>query len=56
MAAGWALVEYHEQGRLSADAMAKLDEIWETPGDLQATEAKQRFMRESFATLGIEHD
>lgn len=56
MDAGWALIEYRENGRLSAEAMARLDEIWETPGDPEATEAKRRFMRESFDTLGIEHD
>ncbi|HCA47661.1 MAG TPA: hypothetical protein DEP45_09995, partial [Armatimonadetes bacterium] len=56
MAAGWALVEYREQGRLSAEAMARLDAIWETPGDAEVTASKQRFMRVSFATLGIEHE
>jgi len=56
LAAGWALLEYREQGRVSAKAMAKLDEIWETADDPAATAAKRRFMRESFATLGIEHD
>ncbi len=56
MAAGWALLEYRENGRLSAEAMARLDENWETPGDPETTAAKRAFMRESFATLGIEHD
>lgn len=56
MAAGWALLEYREQGRLSAAAMAKLDEIWETPGDPQATAVKRAFMRDSLAKLGIEHE
>jgi len=56
MAAGWALVEYREKGRLSADAMARLDEIWETPGDPEVTETKRRFMRESFDTLGIAYE
>ena len=55
-AAAWALLEYRERGRLSAEAMAKLDEIWETPGEPEATATKRRFMRESFATLGIQHD
>lgn len=56
MAAGWALVQYREQGRLSAEAMASLDEIWETPGDPEATAVKRSFMRESFDTLGIVYD
>ena len=56
MAAGWALVEYREKGVLSADAMARLDEIWYTPGDPDATATKERFMRESFEALGIEHE
>ncbi len=56
MDAGWALVEYREEGRLSAEAMARLDEIWETPGDPEATAAKRTFMRESFDTLGIDYD
>ncbi|MCE5240139.1 6-phosphogluconolactonase [bacterium] len=56
MAAGWALLEYRERGRLAAEAMARLDEIWDTPGDPEATAAKRRFMRESLDTLGIEHD
>ena len=56
MDAGWALVEYREQGSLSAEAMARLDEIWETPGDPEVTAAKCSFMRESFDTLGIAHD
>ncbi len=54
--AGWALLEYRERGRVSAEAMAKLDEIWETPNDPAATAAKCEFMRKSFATLGIEHE
>ena len=56
MAAGWALLEYRENGRLSAEAMARLDENWETPGDPETTAAKRAFMRASFATLGIEYD
>lgn len=55
LAAGWALLEYRERGSLSGEAMARLDAIWETPGDPAATDAKRRFMRESLATLGIRH-
>lgn len=56
MAAGWALLEYRKRGRLSAEAMAKLDQIWETPGDPAATAIKRRFMREALETLGLAHD
>ncbi|MGD9496135.1 MAG: 6-phosphogluconolactonase [Armatimonadota bacterium] len=56
MAAAWALLEFREKGRLSAEAMARLDENWETPGDPETTAAKRAFMRESFATMGIAHD
>jgi glucosamine-6-phosphate deaminase len=54
--AGWALLEYREVGRVPSAAMARLDEIWETPDDAEVTAAKCSFMRESFAALGIEHD
>lgn len=56
VAAAWALLEYRECGRLSAEAMARLDAIWDTPGDPEATAAKQQFMRHSLATLGIQYD
>ncbi len=56
MAAGWALLEYRERGRLSAETMARLDENWETAGDQETTAAKRAFMRASFATMGIAHD
>lgn len=56
MAAGWALLEYRERGRLSSEAMERLDQIWETPGDPEATAEKRAFMRASFEALGIEHD
>lgn len=53
-AAAWALVEYREKGTLDAAAMARLDDIWETPGDPQATQSKKEFMRQSLATLDID--
>ncbi len=56
LAAAWALLEYRERGCLSAEAMARLDAIWDTPGDPAATDAKRRFMRQSLATLGIQHE
>jgi len=56
MAAGWGLLEYRENGRLSAEAMARLDENWDTPGDPETRAAKRAFMRESFRTMGIEYD
>lgn len=56
MAAAWALLEFREKGRLSAEAMAKLDANWETPGDPETTAAKRAFMRETFATMGIAYD
>ncbi len=54
--AAWALLEYREEGRLSKDAMQRLDEIWETPQDPGAAYDKRIFMRDSFETLGIKHD
>jgi len=51
--AAWALMEYRQKGVLDAAAMARLDAIWETPGDPEATTLKRRFMRESFQRLGI---
>jgi len=44
------------KGILDAAAMTRLDEIWETPGDPEATALKRRFMRESFDELGIRYE
>ena len=55
MEAAWALLEYRDVGRLSKDAMKRLDEIWDTPDDPNSTEDKRIFMRDSFEKLGIEH-
>jgi len=54
--AAWALLEYRQKGILDAAAMTRLDEIWETPGDPEATALKRRFMRESFDELGIRYE
>jgi glucosamine-6-phosphate deaminase len=54
--AAWALVEYRTEGGLSVEAMERLDEIWETPGDPEATATKRRFMRASFDMLNIAYE
>ena len=55
MSSAWALVEYREKGYLSNDSIFELDKIWDTPGDLQATNNKKRFMREAFNRLNIKY-